>query len=199
MFANARAGLGKVLSVTAYTVNDGNGGNNYTVTMVNSASGAINKADLAITAATNTKTYDSTNGAAATPTVSGLERTDTVTGLVETYTSRRAPARARHCRFPQLHRQRRQRRHNYNVTTTNDTTGEIDQAALTITAATNTKTYDATTSAVAKPTVLGLLGNDKVTGLAEVYADKNAGFTKTLSVAYTINDGNLGKTIRSPR
>ncbi len=39
----------------------------------------------------------------------------------------------------------------------------------------------------------GLVGNDSVTGLAEVYSDKNAGSSKTLSVsAYTITDGNSG-------
>ena len=74
-----------------------------------------------------------------------------------------------------------------------DTTGLINQASLTITATTNTKTYDATTSAAAIPTFSGLLGSDSVTGLGEVYANANAGAGKILSVSsYTVNDGNGG-------
>ena len=72
-------------SVSAYTVNDGNGGNNYTVSTATSTAGVISKATLTITAAANTKTYDGSTSASATPTTSGLQGSDTVTGLAETY------------------------------------------------------------------------------------------------------------------
>src|SRR5207253_2715998 len=82
---------------------------------------------------------------------------------------------------------------NYTVTTVADSTGVISANALTITAQTNTKTYDSTTSAAAIPVVVGLVGSDTVTGKAETYATANAGVGKTLSVsAYTVNDGNGG-------
>jgi hypothetical protein len=69
----------------------------------------------------------------------------------------------------------------------------VKQAPLTITASTNSKTYDGNTSATATPTVAGLKNGDTVTGLAEAYTDKNAGTGKTLIVtAYTVNDGNGG-------
>ena len=69
----------------------------------------------------------------------------------------------------------------------------VTPASLTITAASNTKTYDSTVTAAATPTVSGLLGSDTVTGLAEMYADRNAGSTKMLSVSgYTVNDGDGG-------
>ena len=56
----------------AYTVSDGNGGNNYTVnTFVTDTTGAINARALTITAASNTKTYDAGMTAAATPTITG--------------------------------------------------------------------------------------------------------------------------------
>jgi hypothetical protein len=62
---------------------------------------------------------------------------------------------------------------------------------LTITASTNSKVYDGSTSAAALPTVSGLQGSDTVTGLAEAYADRHAGTGKTLLVtAYSVNDGN---------
>src|SRR5207302_7288648 len=73
------------------------------------------------------------------------------------------------------------------------TTGVISAKALTITAQTNSKTYDSTTSAAAVPVVVGLVGSDTVTGKAETYDTKNVGVGKTLSVsAYTVNDGNSG-------
>ena len=84
-------------------VNDTNGGGNYLVTFVKSAaSSVITPASLAITATTNTKTYDGTASAAAIPTtsvvcgvntVSGpptLCGTDTITGLTETYNNQNA-------------------------------------------------------------------------------------------------------------
>jgi hypothetical protein len=71
--------------------------------------------------------------------------------------------------------------------------GTITAAPLTITAATNSKAYDAGTSAAALPTVSGLVGSDSVTSRAEAYSDRNAGTGKTLAVsAYTVNDGNSG-------
>ncbi len=60
VYTNANAGSSKTLSVSTYTINDGNGGKNYTVTTVNSTTGVINKAPLTLTAPTYTKTYDST-------------------------------------------------------------------------------------------------------------------------------------------
>src|SRR5437764_7552884 len=65
-------GVGKTLSVSAYTVNDGNSGGNYTVTTVADTTGVISAKALTITAQTNSKTYDSTTSAAAIPVVVGL-------------------------------------------------------------------------------------------------------------------------------
>jgi hypothetical protein len=73
--------------------------------------------------------------------------------------------------------------------------GESVRAApLTITAVTNAKLYDGTTSARGIPTVTGLQGNDTVTSLAEAYTDPSPGTAKTLIVTgYTVNDGAGGK------
>ena len=71
---------------------------------------------------------------------------------------------------------------NYDFTVFNTGTLTISKAPLTITAATNTKTYDGTTSAAATPTVLGLQGGDTVTGRVEAYATKHAATNKTLNV-----------------
>src|SRR5437899_4277464 len=84
-YDTANAGAGKTLSVSAYTVNDGNSGANYTVTTVADTAGVISAKALPITAQTNSKTYDSTTSAAAVPVVVGLVGSDTVTGKAETY------------------------------------------------------------------------------------------------------------------
>ncbi len=159
---------------------------------MNNLTGVITQAPLTIIATTNTKTYDSTVSAAGIPTVVGLQGADTVTGLAEVYTDPNAGS-GKTLSVSAYTVVDGFRGHNYSVTTITNTTGVINKATLTITAMTNTKTYDATTSAAAIPTVSGLIGTDTATGLAEVYTDPNVGTGKTLSVsAYTINDGNGG-------
>jgi hypothetical protein len=48
-YATANAGVGKTLSVSAYTVNDGNSGNNYAVSLVTDTTGVITAATLVVT------------------------------------------------------------------------------------------------------------------------------------------------------
>ncbi len=84
---------------------------------------------------------------------------------------------------------------NYTISDASNVTANITPKAITITAQTNSKTYDGNTTAVASPTVSGLVqgSSDTVTGLAETYDNKNAGTGKTMTVsAYTVNDGNSG-------
>jgi uncharacterized protein YfiM (DUF2279 family) len=186
------AGAGKTLSVSAYAVNDGNGGNNYTVNTATSTAGVINKAALTITAAANSKIYDSTTSAVVTPTASGLQGSDSVTGLAETYDTKNAGT-GKTLSVSAYTVNDGNSGNNYIVSTVANSAGVISQAALTITAAANTKIYDGTTSAVATPTASGLQDSDSVTGLAETYDTKNAGTGKALSVsAYMVNDGNSG-------
>ncbi len=202
-YSDKNAGSSKTLSVSAYTINDGNYGNDYAVTMVNNTTGVVTKATLTIAATPNEKTYDSTITAAALPTVTGLQGTDTVTGLSEVYGAPPVPPAggagnanvgvAKTLTVSSYTVNDSNGGNNYTTTTSSTSTGVIDQAALTITATTNAKTYDSTTTAAATPTVAGLFGTDSVTGLAEVYGDKNAGSSKTLSVTtFAVHDGNGG-------
>src|SRR5208337_1943814 len=86
---------GSTLQVTAYTVNDGNDGADYTVDDSGTALGTITPAALTISAVSDTKVYDGTTSSTQTPTyqVTGLAAdtlygTDTVTGLVQAYQSK---------------------------------------------------------------------------------------------------------------
>ena len=162
-----------------------------------SAAGVISKATLTITAATNTKTYDGSTSAAATPTASGLQGSDSVTGLAETYDTKNVGT-AKTLSVSAFTVNDGNNGNNYTVSTVASTAGVINAATLTITAAANTKTYDSSTSAAATPTISGLQGSDSVTGLAETYDTKNVGTSKTLSVsAFTVNDGTAATTIPS--
>ena len=91
-YSNANAGSSKTLTVASYTINDSNGGNNYSVTTVNDTTGLISQAPLIITATSYFKpSYDSTTSApGATPTISGLQGHDTVTGFVEVFNNANA-------------------------------------------------------------------------------------------------------------
>ncbi len=165
-----------------------NGSNGSTVQIVN-------KAPLTITAQPNTKTYDGTASAAATPTVVGLLGSDRVTGLGETYDTKNAGTGKTLTVAAGYVVSDGNGGNNYTLDVVpHNNTGVIDQAPLRITALANTKTYDATTSAAAVPTVAGLVSGDTVTGLSETYDTKNAGTGKTLTVVagYVVSDGNGG-------
>ena len=73
-----------------------------------------------------------------------------------------------------------------------DTSGAITARAITVTAATNTKGYDGTTSAAAAPTITGTLATGDSANFTESYDTKNAGTGKTLTATGTVNDGNGG-------
>ena len=84
---NAMGDLGSTLLMNSYVLNDGNNGNNYTVTL-GTVSGTIRKADLGISPVSDTKVYDGTTYSSLAPIVSGLAAGDSLTGLVQVFTSK---------------------------------------------------------------------------------------------------------------
>jgi hypothetical protein len=190
-FVSAKVGTDIPVNVSGYTLT-GIGAGNYSLTQPTGLTADITVATLTITATANTKIYDGSTTAVAIPTTSGLQASDSVTGLVETYDTKNAGA-GKTLSVTAYTVNDSNNGNNYTITTVVNTAGLITPAALTIAAAPNTKTYDGTTNAAAIPTVGGRQGSDSVTGLAEAYNNKNAGTGKTLIVsAYVINDGNSG-------
>ena len=155
--------------------------NNYALIQQPIVIGTITRRALSITAQANTKIYDGTAGAATVPTVSGLVGADSVTGLAEVYSDLNTGSN-KTLSVSAYTINDGNNGNNYTVTKLTNTTGVINKATLTITATTNTKTYDSTLNAAALPTVSGLIGNDSVTGLSELYDTANTGSGKTLSV-----------------
>jgi hypothetical protein len=75
----------RTLSVNGgFVVNDGNSGGNYTVA-TSTASGRITPAPLAIAAVADSKVYDGTTVSTASPTVNGLQGTDSVSSLSQRF------------------------------------------------------------------------------------------------------------------
>src|SRR5204862_3325983 len=187
-YASLNAGVGKTLTVSAYTTLFRTSGANYTVTTVEDTTGVISAKALTITAQTNSQTYDSTASAAAVPVVVGLVGSDTVTGKAETYDTANAGARSSLASSAYTVNDGNSGG-NYTVTTVADTTGVISAKALTITAESSRRAHYMTGGAASALLVVGLVGADTVTGKAETYDTANAGVGKTLSVsAYTVND-----------
>src|SRR5206468_3993240 len=83
---------------------------------------------------------------------------------------------------------------NYTVNATASATANSTARAITVTAGTNTKTYDATTSAAAVSTVTsGSLASGDAVTWTEAYSSKTVGSgNKTLVPSATVSDGNGG-------
>src|SRR6185436_1835855 len=97
---------------------------------------------------TNTKVYDGTTSAAATPTITlgALQGPDTAS-FSESYDSKNAGSGK--TLTPAGTVSDGNGGQNYSYTFVNNTTGVINALALTVTAATNTKTYDGAATAAA--------------------------------------------------
>jgi phosphotransferase system IIB component len=192
-YADKNVGTGKTLIPTG-VVNDGNGGNNYSYTYAPVNTGEIDPTNLTVTAAANTKLYDGTSSAAAHPTVTSgsIQTGDSAPVWTETYASRNVgtgktlnPAGVVNDGNGGA---------NYSYTYAPVNTGEIDQTNLTVTAATNTKVYDGTTSATNQPSITAgsIQAGDSAPVWTESYDNASPGTGKTLTPAGKVNDGNNG-------
>ena len=90
-FDSKNAGA-RLLQVNGYSISDGNEGGNYAVTL-DTAQGTITPAPLTLAATSETKVYDGTTTATATPTVSGLVEGDSVSNLFEVFDNKNAGPR----------------------------------------------------------------------------------------------------------
>jgi hypothetical protein len=191
-YDNKHQGTGKTLSVATYTVNDGNGGNNYEVHLFTNTTGVINVAPLTIAAVTNTKTYDGNDSAAAIPTVSGLQGTDTVTDLAEKYDNRNWGT-GKTMSVSSYTINDGNGGANYNVSTPTNTTGVINKRPITVTAVTDTKIYDGNTSSAGVPIVTtGSIVSGDTGNFTQTFDTPLVGTGKTLTPAGSVADGNGG-------
>ncbi|MEN6566007.1 MAG: YDG domain-containing protein, partial [Veillonellales bacterium] len=190
-YADKNAGSNKTLTVTSYSIDDGNHGNNYSVTVGDNTTGIINQKSVTVSASTDSKAYDGTKASTAAPTVNGLITGDVLTSAVQEYADKNA-GNNKTLTVTSYSIDDGNHGNNYSVTLGDNTTGVINQKSITVSASTDSKTYDGTKSSIAAPTASWLAAGDTLSASQE-YADKNAGSNKTLTVAsYRINDGNQG-------
>ena len=186
---------GSTLAVTGYTVQDGNGGANYTVTTT-AASGTITPAPLTIAASTETRAYDGTTLSAASPTVSGLVGSDQISGLGQAFGSRHVLGTGGSTLTVTGYTINDGRNGANYAVTTRSAAGTILPAPLTIAAVTDTKVYDGTTRSTAVPRVSGLLGGDSVGANAQSFGSKDVLGTNgstLVVVPGSVSDGNGGR------
>ena len=185
MFNSRNAGARMLIA--SGIVNDGNGGNNYTYTFV-PAAGTITPLAITVTAASDTKTYDGTTASADVPTITSgsLVGTDTP-DFTEVFDSRNAGARTLTASGV-VNDGNGGNNYTYTFVTAS---GTITPLAITVTAATDTKTYDGTVNSAAVPLVAPGLGAGDTPDFTEVFDSRNVG-ARTLTASGIVNDGNGG-------
>ena len=185
----------RILSVNpGYNVNDGNGGNNYKVTLV-TANGLINPAPLIITTTDVTKTYDGNTTANGQVTVIGgtVFPGDSKSGGNFAYTNKNAGIGDKTVTVSGVTVGDGINNGNYVITYVYNTTSTINPAVLNLTAVSDSKYYDGNTSSSKTPLVTGLVSGDSIGGLSQAFdSPKTGNRTLLVNSNYLVNDGNGG-------
>jgi hypothetical protein len=188
-FDTRHAGTGKVLTPSGAAL-DGNSGDNYSVTFNTVATGVINALPVTVTAAADSKTYDGTTASSGVPTVMpALLGTDSGS-FVQTFDTRHAGTGK--VLTPSGTITDGNNGNNYSITFTPVNTGVINALAISVTAVTDTKTYDGSTSSAAMPTVAPALILPDSGTFTQTFDTPSAGTGKTLTPSGTITDDNGG-------
>jgi hypothetical protein len=193
-FANRNVGAGNKVLTPAGLVNDGNNGGNYAYTYATIATGTINKRPITVTAEPDTKTFDGNTSSIGVPIIiSGTIATgDSAPAWTQTFDTRNIGTNK--LLTPAGLVNDANGGNNYAYTYTQDTTGVINPKTLTVSATGLTpanKIYDGTTNATltpGAPSLVGVVSPDLVTlvgagSAVGVFADRNAGLAKTVSIS----------------
>jgi trimeric autotransporter adhesin len=189
-FDSKNAGARTLAVNGGYTINDGNNGNNYTVTTT-TADGRITKASLTLSAVSDSKVYDGTTVSQGAVQSSGLMVGDSLTGLSQVFDSKNAGDRTLSVNSYTINDGNNGQ--NYSVTTAT-ASGSISKAQLVLGAVGDSKIFDNTTDSSAAVQISGLAAGDNVSNLSESFDKKTPG-DRTLLVndGYIVNDGNNGQ------
>jgi hypothetical protein len=147
---------------------------------------------ITITPVANSKTYDGTKTASATPVITaGTLASGDVADFYETYGPANVGTGLSLLSGGIV--QDGNNGNNYDYTYVGLAIGTITPEPLTITAIANIKVYDATTSASTEPLISSgsLQGSDSAE-FSEAYSNSNAGTALTLTPSGSVNDGNNG-------
>ncbi len=197
-YDNRNAGTLKTVTASGIAASATNGAATvygYTVlpTTANAAIGEITAAPLTVTAQTDSRGYNGTTNSAGAPVVTGTLYDAVGTAAAQSYDTRHV-GNNKTLTASGLVVNDGNGGNNYAVTYVNDNTGVITAAPLTVTAQTDNRVYDGTTSSAVAPVVGALFAGDTVgTAPTQMYDNQNAGINKTLNASgLAINDGNGG-------
>jgi hypothetical protein len=191
-YDNRNVGTAHVMSPGG-TVSDGNGGNNYAVTLLTIQTGVITARPITVTASASSKEYDGTTSSSSTPLISvGLLASPDTAVWTETYDNRNVGTA--HVMTPAGTVSDGNGGSNYTVTLLTIQTGVITPRAITVTAGASTKQYDGNTSSTGTPAITAgaLLTGDTAPQWTETYDNRNVGTTHTMTPAGVVSDGNGG-------
>ncbi|MCW2367150.1 filamentous hemagglutinin family protein [Sphingobium sp. B7D2B] len=189
-----QAGTRTLTVQNGYAVYDGNGGNNYAVSLGSTASGTITQKVLSASAMVNDKVYDGTTTLAGS-----------FDGLVGVIGNDLVSLDDSNGHMAFIDRNAGNGKSvivsglglsgadaaNYVLSNVANGTASILKANLTLTASGDSKVYDGTTGSIGTVTISGLVDVDTATA-TQSFDSKNAG-NRTLTVTgWTINDGNDG-------
>ena len=189
-FIDQNVGIGKLVTATGLTLSGTTTGNYTLASSTTNTTADITAYPLTVTAATNTKSYDGTNTAAASPsiTVGTPQNTDTAT-LSETYDTKNVGIGK--TLTPTASINDGNGGTNYFVTYVSDTTGVITSLTLTGSITASNKVYDGTIAAtISSYSLSGALGLDDVhlTGGTANFIDQNVGTGKSVTaIGLTLN------------
>jgi hypothetical protein len=182
IFPDKNAGSGRVISVSGISISGTDAGNYTLANTTATTSAGITQRPITVTAAANTKTYDGTISAAASPTVtSGTVVVGDSAALSETYTSKTAGAGK--TLVPAVVITDGNGGNNYSVTLANANTGTINPLAINGSITASNKVYDTTTTATISCSPAGVVTGDVVNCAATAanFSDKNVGAGKTVT------------------
>jgi len=192
-YDNKNVGTAKTLTPSG-SVNDGNGGHNYAVTLATNPAGIVTARSLTVTATGIDKVYDGTTN--ATVTLSDNRFTGDV--LSESYASANFPSKNvglnKIVTVSGIAISGTDAGNYALSSTTATTTATITKRPLTVTAVTDSKIYDGTVASNRVPLISGgtsLVGGDTAS-LAETFDTKDVGTGKHMKPAAVVNDGSGG-------
>ncbi len=201
-YSDKNVGSAKTVTVTGIGATASNGtaavyGYAVSPTTVNANIGTITPAALNLNAVSGSKVYDATTASSGVVSIVGLQGSDNVSGLSQSYTSKNVLGSNGSTLQVNGGYTINDGNGGANYTVSTATaSGTITPAALNLNAVSGSKVYDATTASSGVVSIVGLQGSDNVSGLSQSYTSKNVlgsnGSTLQVNGGYTINDGNGG-------
>src|SRR5204862_118023 len=175
-------------------MNDGNSGNNYAITYVPSAAtGVIATAALTVTAQSGSRGYNGTTSSGVAPVITGTQYDAAGTAATQSYDNRNVGT-THVLTASGLVMNDGNSGNNYAITyVPSAATGVITTAPLTVTAQSDSRGYNGTTSSAVAPVITGTQYDAAGTAATQGYDNRNVGTTHVLSASgLVMNDGNSG-------